>query len=103
MPALYIFRPAEKAGRGTDWPARSSSQTRLAECKENTKCSRTLERASCRCSTELHESRIARAHTRVPGALPGCEGSQNQKLNGTARSYKRRSAAPELQECLQTG
>src|SRR5438046_10561108 len=78
------------------WQARLSSQIHLVGCKESKKYSRTLERASCRYSREWHGSKTARARTKVPGALPGCEGSQNRKLNGIARSYKRRSGAQRL-------
>src|SRR5205823_9742515 len=96
MRSPCICRPCEKAGKETDWQGRLSSRTRLVGCKGSIECSRTLETASCRCSTEWPGPRTAHARTKVPHALLECGCSQNRKWNETARSYKRRSEARGL-------
>src|SRR5262249_9028138 len=103
MRSPCICRPCEKAGKGRGWQGRLSSRTRLVGCKGSIECSRTLETASCRRSTESPGPRRAHARTKVPHVLPGCEYSQNRKWNETARNYKRRSEARGLLERLGIG
>src|SRR5437867_12404528 len=74
---------------------RLSIRIRLVGCKESKRYSQTLERASCRYSTEWHGSKRARARTKVPEALPECEDSQNRNLSEIARSNTQQSGARE--------